>query len=307
MTRHAHYRNIELVGTLYNLRFPPISNMRQEAIGEAVQAFICMSIWEDTGFQERQTNNVIVNVMSILTIIEQADTVSPFAQINPSMSTGLKSRQVPRCVTVCGAFNVAKLDFIRCSRTVDCQRKRRLQQRLVLVPVNLGGNVDARRVAPERDTLRYTRGHVRTDNLDGCTHWSLFEDTQRCYCLHRIRLLLIKKIDIPGVEIQGTILISNELVACLPGGKNVTLRTHVVELGDLSFRINLEVIIVILQDSCLIISVGSATRRWYLCLTDCRIACWRYNLHSTWGNAHAIQQGYRVSLPVSCLLGMRKR
>src|SRR2546430_10052171 len=108
--------------------------MRQEAIGEAVQAFICMSIWEDTGFQERQTNNVIVNVMSILTIIEQADTVSPFAQINPSMSTGLKSREIPRCVTVCGAFNVAKLDFIRCSRTVDCQRKRRLQQRLVLVP-----------------------------------------------------------------------------------------------------------------------------------------------------------------------------
>src|SRR5205814_3118600 len=171
--------------------------------------------------------------MSILTIIEQADTVSPFAQINPSMSTGLKSRHIPRCVTVCGAFNVAKLDLISCSHTVDCQRKRRLQQRLVLVPVNLGGNVDARRVAPERNTLRDARGHVRTDNLDGCTHWSLFDDTHRCYCLHRIRLLLIKEIDIPGVEIQGTILIGNELVACLPWSKNFTLYTPVVESVDL--------------------------------------------------------------------------
>src|SRR5205814_9756755 len=131
--------------------------------------------------------------------------------------------------------------------------------------------------------------------------------TIRRYCLHTIRLLLIKEVNIPGVAIPGTILIGNELVAWLAWGQNVTLRTRVVELGDLSFRINLEVIIVILQDNRLIISVGSATRRWYLCLTDRRIACWRYTLHSTWGNAHAIQQGYRVSLPVTCLLGMRKR
>src|SRR5260370_8835947 len=104
----------------------------------------------------------------------------------------------------------------------------------MFVPVDLGGNVDARRIAPERNTLRDTRGHVRTDNLDGCAHWSLFDDTHSCYSSYRVRLLLIKEINIPGVQIQGTILIGDKLIACLPRGKNVTLSTHAVYPADSS-------------------------------------------------------------------------
>src|SRR5579864_5763275 len=196
------------------------------------------------------------------------------------MSTDLKTGHIPGCVTMRGALNVAKLYFIGCSCAVDCQRKRRFQQRLVFVPVDLGGNVDARRIAPERNTLRDTRGHVRTDNFDSCTHWSLFDDLHRCYSSYWVRLLLIKEINIPGVEIQGTILIGDKLVACLPRGKNVTLCTHVVELADLSLRIEPKVIIIIVQDDCLFVSVGSATRREDLCLASTRIAGCRYNLHS---------------------------
>src|SRR5260370_38677250 len=253
LTSRAHYRNIEFVGTPYALRLPPISYMRQEAIGEAVQAFICMSIREDTGLKQRQTNNIIVNIMPILTIIKQADTVSPFAQINPAMSTCLKSGHIPGCITMREALNIAKLDFIGCSCAVDCQRKRRFQQRLVFVPVDLGGNVDARRVAPERNTLRDTRGQVRTDNFDGCTHWSLFDNAHRCYSSHRVWFLLIKEINIPGVEIQRTILIGHKLIACLPRGKHVTLCTHVVESANLSLRINPKGIILIVQGDCLFI------------------------------------------------------
>src|SRR5260370_31158896 len=225
--------------------------MRQETVGEAVQAFICRSIREDTGLKQRQTNNIIVNIMPILTIIKQADTVSPFAQINPAMSTCLKSGHIPGCITMREALNIAKLDFIGCSCAVDCQRKRRFQQRLVFVPVDLGGNVDALRIAPERNTLRDTRGHVRTDNLDGCAHWSLFDDMHSCYSSYRVRLLLIKQINIPGVEIQRTILIGDKLIACLPGGKNVTLCTHVVEPADLSLRIDPKLIILIDKADCL--------------------------------------------------------
>src|ERR1700676_4830822 len=72
LTGYAHYRNIEFIGTPYTLRLPPISYMRQEAIGKAMQAFIRMSVREDTGFKERQANNGIVNVMPILTIVKQA-------------------------------------------------------------------------------------------------------------------------------------------------------------------------------------------------------------------------------------------
>src|SRR5258706_4416189 len=165
----------------YTLCVPPVSRMRQETIGKAMQAFIRMSIGEDTGFQECQTNNVIVNVMPIFTIIEQADAVSPFAQINPAMSVGLKTGQIPGRVTMCGALNVTKLDFIGCSCTVDCQRKRRFQQRLAFMPVNLSGNIDPWRAAPERNTLCDMRGHVPPDNLNCSTHWSLFDDTHRCY------------------------------------------------------------------------------------------------------------------------------
>src|SRR6266851_2814995 len=111
LTSHAHYRNVEFVGTPYALRLPPIPYMWQEAIGEAVQAFICMSIRIDTGLKKRQANDIIVNIMPILTVIKQADTVSPLAQINPAMSTDLKTCHIPGCVSMRGALNVAKLDF----------------------------------------------------------------------------------------------------------------------------------------------------------------------------------------------------
>src|SRR2546423_3050230 len=140
---HAYDRNIEFVAMPDRLRLPPISCMGQEAIGEAVQALIGMRIWVDTGFQERQTNHVIVNVMPILPIVQQADTVSSLAYINPAMSTGLKTSQIPDCVTMGGPLNAAKLDFIGGSCAVDGQGKRCFQQGLVFVPVNLGGDVDA--------------------------------------------------------------------------------------------------------------------------------------------------------------------
>src|SRR6266567_2975917 len=124
------YGNVEFVGTPYALRLPPIPYMRQEAIGEAVQAFICMSIRVDPGLKKRQANNIIVNIMPILTIIKQAETISPLAQINPAMSTDLKTCHIPGCVSMSGALNVAKLDFIGCACAVDRQWKRCFQQRL---------------------------------------------------------------------------------------------------------------------------------------------------------------------------------
>src|SRR6266704_1858841 len=102
LTSHAHSRNVEFVGTPYALRLPPIPYMRQEAIGEAVQAFICMSIRVDPGLKKRQANNIIVNIMPILTIIKQAETISSLAQINPALSTDLKTCPIPGCVSMSG-------------------------------------------------------------------------------------------------------------------------------------------------------------------------------------------------------------
>src|SRR5260221_8796080 len=140
------------------------------------------------------------------------------------------------------------------------------------MPVNLGGNIDARGAAPERNTLCDTRGDIRADNLDSCTHWTHFDDAYSCYCPHCIRLLLIKEINIPGIEIQGTIFIGDQLIACLTGSKNVTPCTHIVESADLSLCINPEAIILILQDNLLIISIASATPGRYLRLTSLHIA-----------------------------------
>src|SRR5579864_9122779 len=98
----------------------------------------------------------------------------------------------------------------------------------MLVPVDLGGNVDARRTAPERKALSDTREHIGTDNFDGCAHRPVFENAQRCDSSYRVRFLLIKEINIPGVEIQGPILVSDKLVACLSRSKNLALYAPVV-------------------------------------------------------------------------------
>src|SRR5258708_18086622 len=99
------------------------------------------------------------------------------------------------------------------------------------------------------------------DSLYSSTRRSLFNDAHSCYCSHWIRLLLIKEINIPGIEIQWAILIGDKLITCLPWNKNVTLCTLIIESADLTLLINPEVIIRILQDECLIISVCSAPCR----------------------------------------------
>ena len=123
LASHAHDWDIELVGTPHTVRLPPIACMWQEAIGEAMHAFIGMSIRRDAGFEERQTHDVIVDVMAVLAIIEQADPISPFTYIHPAMSTDLKTGQVPGGVAVGGTLHRAKLDFIGGPCAVDGQRE----------------------------------------------------------------------------------------------------------------------------------------------------------------------------------------
>src|SRR6185312_2046099 len=263
-TFHICYRYVEFVTMPYSLGFPPIPRMRQETIGKTVHTLIRMSIGVDAGFQERQSNDVVMNVMPIFTIIQQADTISPFTQINPAMGIGFKTSHIPGRITMCGTLNVTKLNLVGRPCVVNCQGKRRFQQGLAFVPVDLGGNIDARRAAPERNALRDTRRDVRTDNLDACAYRSLFDNTQRCYFLHRIRLLLIKEVNIPGIEIKGPVLISNKLVACLPGSKDFTSCMPVIKSANLSLRVDAKDIILILHGNRLSIRVCITTCRRYL-------------------------------------------
>src|SRR5450755_4252769 len=136
------------------------------------------------------------------------------------MRADFEARQIPGGVAMCGTLDAAKLNLVGRARAVDGEREGGFQERLMLVPVDLCGDVDARRTAPERDALCDTRREILPDDFDGCAYRSLFKHAKRATSGKRIRLLFIKEINAPRLKIERTTPEENELVPSLPPRKH---------------------------------------------------------------------------------------
>src|ERR1051325_7393872 len=95
-----------------------------------------------------------MDVMTILTIVQETDTVTTFAQVYPFLRAGFEAGPIPTRVAMGGSLHVAPLDFIGCMRREYIDREGNFEHDMSLVPFNLSVKVEAGGVVIEGNSLR---------------------------------------------------------------------------------------------------------------------------------------------------------
>src|SRR5215207_7618969 len=85
-----------------------------QAIFESVFTYVSHGVRQGGGTQQSDPHHVVVNIMSIFAVVQEADAIVSFAQIHPLMGAGLEARPIPACIAMSGALYIAPLNFICC-------------------------------------------------------------------------------------------------------------------------------------------------------------------------------------------------
>ena len=104
------------------------------------------------------------DVVPVLAVVEQADAVAAFAQIDPLLRAGLEARPVPTGVAVRRPLDVAPLDLVGGGGREDIHREGDLEQDVALAPVDGRVEVQARGL-PAASEMRWVYALCRMRRL----------------------------------------------------------------------------------------------------------------------------------------------
>ena len=102
----------------------PVPAVGIDGVRKDVLALVARGIGVIWRAQERQPHTVVLDVIAVLAVVEQADAVQAFGQIRPLVSTDLKARDVVAGVPVRRALDGAELDLVRRLRREHVRGKR---------------------------------------------------------------------------------------------------------------------------------------------------------------------------------------
>ena len=132
-----------------------------------------------------------------------------------------------------GAFHIAELDLVGGPRGADGYREGGLQQDLLLLPVGLGFEIDARRTAVDGQTLHDLRVQEAPDQVQDTPQRPVLFDRRLYQLVDRAHFLLVINVDVPGVEIHGLILERLQDVARRARFQHLALMPFVKQCRDL--------------------------------------------------------------------------
>ncbi len=204
-----------------------------------MRALVSFGIGVHAALDEREPDRLSLDVIAVLAVVEQRHTVIPLGEVGPFVRACLEAGPVPRRVPVRRALHVAPLDVERRARRVDRDRESGFEQRLMLVPVDVGGEVDARHVTVEQDALRDHALSIMTDDFHAAAQRPVLDDLPRGHVVDGVRLVLIVDVDVPGVEIERAIFEGDQPITALAGDNDLTPRLLVVERHDLGILVEL--------------------------------------------------------------------
>src|SRR6266508_6932716 len=97
--------------------------MRQQAVGESVQAAVSVRVGVDGALEQREAQYVMIQAVAVLAVVQQRHAIIPLAEIDPTLRTDLEARPVPACVAMGRPFDRAELNLTGRARRVDRQRE----------------------------------------------------------------------------------------------------------------------------------------------------------------------------------------
>src|SRR5438874_13164726 len=112
--------------------------MRHQRVREAMLAQVGGGIRMRRRAKQRKAHYRAQDVVSVLAVVEQGDSVSCLAEIGPAVSAHLEAGLIPTGVGMRAPLHVAELNLVRRPRRSHRDRKRCLQKLVLLLPVDLG-------------------------------------------------------------------------------------------------------------------------------------------------------------------------
>ena len=205
-------RLIQRICLLNHACFSEIADMWEQRIGEDVLSLVCMRIRVGRTLQHREFQRAALGVVAILAVVQQADAIAVFRYIHPLMTVRLKPCLIPTCILMRRPHNMTELNVERRIVCVNCQRERRFQDLVLLVPVDLRFKINARAAGIEPDFLRDGRVHISLDDLH--TGAGTVKDRgDLCRCVQYPHFLLVIIGHLPRIVLAGIILKDLQLIA----------------------------------------------------------------------------------------------
>ena len=218
LTRTLHHgaqqRMIQLLSVRINTRRAPITAMHHDRVGKSMMSTIGGRIWKVRCLQKTQTQDAMLGAAAKLAVIKHCHPKPGLGHVHPIVPGNLKLRTLPRSVVMGSAFDMAKLNSERRPPRTHRTWEQRTQQFLLLVPLNVSDNIDARTASQQAVALHQATGtSQRTLHGDLCGERRTLRHRDSLSSAHHAhRLLLIITIGVPRFPATRTIFIDHQLI-----------------------------------------------------------------------------------------------
>ena len=102
-----------------------------------MEALVCGRVGMGGRAQQGQPHHAIVDVIAVLAVVEQRDTIAGVAKVGPALGAHLEHRAGATVIEVRRPLDMAELDLVRRLASGDGHRESDLQHLVPLVPVHL--------------------------------------------------------------------------------------------------------------------------------------------------------------------------
>src|SRR5579859_5864957 len=144
--RHRCYIGLAVEGICggHGAASTPVAEVWVQAVRHLMHSLIGLRIWIGWRTQQRYPHDVIVDIVPISSVVQQAHPVARFRKINPSVRHSLETGRIPTSVAMRGPLDSAVLNLRGCHAAAQIEWKRRLEQHMMLVPLDAHVAVNAR-------------------------------------------------------------------------------------------------------------------------------------------------------------------
>ena len=212
-----------------------------------VLALVGVGVGGDGGAEERDAEPIVDDVEAVFGIVEEADAVVAFGQVDPAVAGVFKTGAELFGAEVVGAFDGAVLDFVGGGTGVNVDGEGDLHQDAFFPPVDVVDEVDAVEVFVEDDVLD-ERGLVglfgeAEDGPDG----AVFDDLGAGEGVHFPLDVFEVVVDVPGVVIVGAVVEELEHVSAGLRGEDFAGGAFVEDRGEGAGGVELETVAIVFE------------------------------------------------------------
>ena len=233
-------RQVERIALVDDIGGVDRARVRVDGVGEAVNFSVLLAVRVDRAAQEARSDVAVLDVVTVLAVVEDGETEAVVAEIDPLVTDDFKLREIPERVAVGRALVVAELDVVGGLSRVDINGEVCLEKYLLLFPVDRVVNVDARQVCVEDEALLDGRGEELArdlyDRADGSALCHI-----DCADIVYLSVLLIEiDLDIPCLVVERSVVIGINFIENFALGRNGSAGCLVNERRDVHILVELD-------------------------------------------------------------------